>query len=141
MNEMLIELNRHQLAVIAVLALGSFLDTVSFTCIVPFFPMVTKGLSTSQVGLSFGIFRLVIFLISPFVGKNVFIFLEPIKFNSFKMAKIHANRAFSGGIFLSGMATIFLGLAIFAPTSMLFFISVLITRSMQGNYVVLLPPI
>lgn len=48
------------------------------------------------------------------------------------MAKIHANRAFSGGIFLSGLATIALGLAIFVPSGVPFFTGVLIIRTVQA---------
>jgi hypothetical protein len=63
----------HHLA-IGLLAVANFFTTVTFASILPFFPIVAirqKELSTAQVGFAIGIFKLVIFLASPIIGKKV----------------------------------------------------------------------
>jgi len=51
----------------------NFSTQVSFAVIAPFFPVeaAKKGASSTEIGLVFGIFQLVIFVTSPVYGKYV----------------------------------------------------------------------
>ncbi|VDN29167.1 unnamed protein product [Cylicostephanus goldi] len=57
--------------ILVMLASANLLSVVAYSCIAPFYPKEakTKGLSDFEIGLTFGIFELVIFLGSPIAGK------------------------------------------------------------------------
>ncbi|CAJ0603581.1 unnamed protein product [Cylicocyclus nassatus] len=57
--------------ILVMLALANLFSIVAYSCIAPFYPKEakTKGLSDFEIGLTFGIFELVIFLGSPIAGK------------------------------------------------------------------------
>ncbi|EPB75830.1 hypothetical protein ANCCEY_05070 [Ancylostoma ceylanicum] len=57
--------------ILVMLASANLWSIVAFSCIAPFYPMEAKkkGLSDFEIGLTFGIFELMIFLASPIAGK------------------------------------------------------------------------
>lgn len=67
------ELSLKQWATIGMLACANLFSTVTYSCIVPFFPgeAQKKNLSTTEVGIIFGIFELVALVVSPLYGKYV----------------------------------------------------------------------
>jgi len=67
------KLSLRQWGVIGMLACANFFSTIAFSCIAPFFPREAqkKGLSTTEVGVIFGIFELVMLVVSPLLGKYV----------------------------------------------------------------------
>uniref|UniRef100_A0A914I1U5 Major facilitator superfamily (MFS) profile domain-containing protein n=1 Tax=Globodera rostochiensis TaxID=31243 RepID=A0A914I1U5_GLORO len=111
---------RSQLAIAALMILSNLFVGITFACIVPFFPIEAraKGLSTSQVGLVIGILQLSTFFISPVFGKYMVI--------------LGINRAFIGGLCLTSLCTMALGLSPYLPFGTPFFVGVLLLRVGQS---------
>lgn len=67
------KLTLRQWAIIGMLACANFFSTIAFSCIAPFFPgeAQKKDLSTTEVGIIFGVFELVMLVVSPLLGKYV----------------------------------------------------------------------
>jgi hypothetical protein len=55
------------------LAIANLCSTVAFSCIAPFYPNEAqlKGLSSTDIGIVFGVFELTMFILSPILGKYV----------------------------------------------------------------------
>ena len=76
------KLSFKQCTTVAMLACANLFSTITYNCIVPFFPgeAQKKGLSTTEVGLIFGIFEFVTLIVSPLYGKYVSFYLTLILF-------------------------------------------------------------
>ena len=72
-NENTTRLSFKQYTTVAVLAFANLFSTITYNCIVPFFPgeAQKRGLSTTEVGIIFGIFELCTLIVSPLYGKYV----------------------------------------------------------------------
>jgi MFS family permease len=102
-------ITRRELAAVGMLAVANLCSTIAFSCIAPFYPSEAKikGLSTSDVGIIFGAFELVMFIAAPFLGKY--------------MHLIGAKRMFSFGIFFTGVTAIAFGFLNLLPKGRAFF--------------------
>lgn len=67
------DLTGKQWAAVGMLAIANLCSTVAFSCIAPFYPgeAQMKGLTTSEIGVIFGVFELVMFVTTPILGKYV----------------------------------------------------------------------
>ena len=72
-NENTTRFSFKQYTTVAVLACANLFSTITYNCIVPFFPgeAQKKGLSTTEVGIIFGIFEFCTLIVSPLYGKYV----------------------------------------------------------------------
>lgn len=68
--------SRQQILTGISMSLINFTTQISFAVIAPFFPVEgeNKGATSTEIGLIFGVFQLVIFLTAPIYGKFVSIF-------------------------------------------------------------------
>ena len=64
---------RDQKLTAVAMALMNFSTQVSFAVIAPFYPVeaAKKGATSTEIGLIFGIFQLIIFITSPIYGQSV----------------------------------------------------------------------
>lgn len=67
------QMNKTQFITIILLIGYFFLSASYYSLFAPFFPSeaVNKNLSKTQIGIIFSMFELVIFILSPYFGKNV----------------------------------------------------------------------
>lgn len=67
------DLTGKQWAAVGMLAIANLCSTIAFSCIAPFYPdeAAQKGMTTSEVGVIFGAFELVMFITAPILGKYV----------------------------------------------------------------------
>lgn len=67
------DLTRRQWATIGMLAVANLCSTVAFSCIAPFYPQEAqmKGMNSTEIGIIFGVFELVMFITAPPLGKYV----------------------------------------------------------------------
>lgn len=104
------ELTSRSKWLIAILCLANFSATVFYSCIAPFFPSyaVAKGATETEVGLIFGCFQLVIFIMSPLWGML--------------LSRIGAKFMFVTGILTTGVAAILMGFLEYCPAGRTFVI-------------------
>lgn len=114
------ELTKKQLATIGMLAVANLCSTIAFSCIAPFYPTEAefKGLNTSEIGLIFGIFELVMFITAPFLGKY--------------MATVGSKRMFITGLLITGFTAIGFGTLNLLPAGRIFFWSSLVIRCLEA---------
>lgn len=95
-----VEMTAQLKLLLVLMALTNFCSTTAFSCIAPFFPRQaeTKGLSAMQIGTIFGIFELIIFLMSPIWAKV--------------MPRIGSKVLFITGLVLTGLTSILFGCAL-----------------------------
>ncbi|OQV22125.1 putative MFS-type transporter SLC18B1 [Hypsibius exemplaris] len=105
------QMSRRRKMIIVILCLANFAATVFYSCIAPFFPSyaVDKGATETEVGLLFGCFQLVIFLVSPLWGRW--------------MSKIGAKFLFVTGLTVTGVAAILMGFLEYCPPGRAFIIT------------------
>jgi hypothetical protein len=65
--------NRRQQLTVIVFAVANFCSAICVSLQAPFYPNEAekKGATPSQYGFVFGVFELTVFIVSPFVGKNL----------------------------------------------------------------------
>ncbi len=70
---LLTKFNRRQQLTVAVFAVANFCSAICVSLQAPFYPNEAekKGVTPSQYGFVFGIFELTVFIVSPFVGRNL----------------------------------------------------------------------
>uniref|UniRef100_A0A914MJB9 Major facilitator superfamily (MFS) profile domain-containing protein n=1 Tax=Meloidogyne incognita TaxID=6306 RepID=A0A914MJB9_MELIC len=114
------ELTKKQLATIGMLAVANLCSTIAFSCIAPFYPTEAefKGMNTSEIGLIFGIFELVMFITAPFLGKY--------------MASVGSKRMFITGLLITGITAIGFGTLNLLPAGRIFFWSSLVIRCLEA---------
>ncbi|KAI6173488.1 MFS-type transporter SLC18B1 [Aphelenchoides besseyi] len=97
------DLTRKQWATVGMLAIANLCSTVAFSCIAPFYPSEAKlkDLNSSQIGVVFGVFELVILITAPFLGKY--------------MSVIGSKRMFTVGLLVTGITAILFGFLNFLP--------------------------
>lgn len=68
-----IKMTKTQLVSIILLSLTFFFNWAYYSLFAPFFPeeAINKGLNTTQIGIIFGVFQLVLLIFSPVFGKYV----------------------------------------------------------------------
>ncbi|KAK6752854.1 hypothetical protein RB195_003946 [Necator americanus] len=105
---------------LVMLASANLWSIVAFSCIAPFYPMEAKkkGLSDFEIGLTFGIFELIIFLASPIAGKL--------------MPRFGPKNLFTIGLTSTGTIAILFGFIDLIPTRREFFVASLIIRILEG---------
>lgn len=103
------DLSGKQWAAVGMLAIANLCSTIAFSCIAPFYPgeAQLKGLTTSEIGVIFGAFELVMFITAPLLGKY--------------MTLIGSKRMFSFGIFFTGITAIAFGFLNLLPPGRIFF--------------------
>ncbi|RCN47129.1 transporter, major facilitator family protein [Ancylostoma caninum] len=106
--------------ILVMLSSANLWSIVAFSCIAPFYPMEAKkkGLSDFEIGLTFGIFELMIFLASPIAGKL--------------MPRFGPKNLFTIGLTSTGTIAILFGFIDLIPTRREFFIASLIIRILEG---------
>ncbi|XP_072935433.1 MFS-type transporter SLC18B1-like [Epargyreus clarus] len=92
------DFSRRQWMTIVVISLADFFNAVCVALQAPFYPQEAekKGCRATEYGLVFGIFELVVFLISPVYGAH--------------LNRIGPRLLFNGGIFTTGTCAILFGL-------------------------------
>uniref|UniRef100_A0AC34RRF3 Major facilitator superfamily (MFS) profile domain-containing protein n=1 Tax=Panagrolaimus sp. JU765 TaxID=591449 RepID=A0AC34RRF3_9BILA len=103
------DLTGKQWAAVGMLAIANLCSTVAFSCIAPFYPgeAQMKGLTTSEIGVIFGVFELVMFVTTPILGKY--------------MALLGSKKVFTFGILFTGVTAIAFGLLNLLPEGRIFF--------------------
>lgn len=114
------ELTKKQWATIAMLAIANLCSTVAFSCIAPFYPdeAKDKGMNTTEVGIVFGIFELVMFVTAPVLGKY--------------MALIGSKFMFIMGVFITGITAVAFGTLNLLPSGSMFFWFSLLIRCIES---------
>ncbi|BES97650.1 transporter [Nesidiocoris tenuis] len=89
--------SKRQILTLVVFSIADFCNAICVSLQAPFYPQEAekKGASATEYGLVFGIFELVVFLISPFYGQH--------------LNKIGPKFLFNGGIFTTGICAILFG--------------------------------
>ncbi|XP_043273086.1 MFS-type transporter SLC18B1-like [Venturia canescens] len=92
------QFTRRQWLTLIVISIADFANAVCVSLQAPFYPQEAekKGASPSEYGLVFGIFELVVFIISPIYGQ--------------RLHRIGPKLLFNGGILTTGTCAIFFGL-------------------------------
>ncbi|CAK9807234.1 MFS-type transporter SLC18B1 [Anthophora plagiata] len=95
---MMAKFTKRQWLTLVVISLADFANAICVSLQAPFYPQeaAMKGATASEYGLVFGIFELVVFIISPVYGKN--------------LHRIGPKLLFNGGILTTGTCAIFFGL-------------------------------
>ncbi|KAI1716240.1 major facilitator superfamily domain-containing protein [Ditylenchus destructor] len=103
------DLTKKQWATVGMLAVANLCSTVAFSCIAPFYPgeAQTKGMNTSEIGIVFGVFELVMFVTAPLLGKY--------------MGFFGSKRMFSVGLLVTGVTAIAFGFLNLLPAGRAFF--------------------
>ncbi|KAI6209454.1 MFS-type transporter SLC18B1 [Aphelenchoides besseyi] len=114
------DLTRKQWATVGMLAIANLCSTVAFSCIAPFYPSEAKlkDLNSSQIGVVFGVFELVILITAPFLGKY--------------MSVIGSKRMFTVGLLVTGITAILFGFLNFLPAGRTFFWASLLIRCLEA---------
>ncbi|KAA0193883.1 hypothetical protein HAZT_HAZT003132 [Hyalella azteca] len=86
-----------QIATLLIIGLADFCSAICVSLQAPFYPAEAeaKGATATQYGLVFGIFELVVFIVSPIYGEYI--------------SKIGAKFMFNAGIFITGSTCILFG--------------------------------
>lgn len=89
--------SKRQILTLVVFSIADFCNAICVSLQAPFYPKEAeaKGASATEYGLVFGIFELVVFLISPFYGQH--------------LNRIGPKLLFNGGIFTTGICAILFG--------------------------------
>ena len=68
-----IKMTKNQLAAITLLSLNFFFNWAYYSLFAPFFPeeAIKKGMNTTQIGIIFGVFQLILMIFTPIFGKYV----------------------------------------------------------------------
>ncbi|XP_063837708.1 MFS-type transporter SLC18B1-like [Ostrinia nubilalis] len=92
------DFNRRQWLTIIVISIADFCNAICVALQAPFYPLEAerKGCSATEYGLVFGIFELVVFLVSPLYGAH--------------LNRIGPKLLFNGGILTTGTCAILFGL-------------------------------
>ncbi|XP_063991731.1 MFS-type transporter SLC18B1-like [Diachasmimorpha longicaudata] len=95
---MMAQFTKRQWLTLIVISIADFANAVCVSLQAPFYPQEAekKGASPSEYGLVFGIFELVVFIISPIYGQ--------------RLNRIGPKVLFNGGILTTGTCAIFFGL-------------------------------
>uniref|UniRef100_A0A915EMF4 Major facilitator superfamily (MFS) profile domain-containing protein n=1 Tax=Ditylenchus dipsaci TaxID=166011 RepID=A0A915EMF4_9BILA len=103
------DLTKKQWATVAMLAVANLCSTVAFSCIAPFYPAEAqhKEMNTSEIGIVFGVFELVMFVTAPILGKY--------------MPLLGSKRMFSIGLLVTGVTAIAFGFLNLLPAGRIFF--------------------
>lgn len=117
---MAIEFTKRQWLTLIVVALADFFNAICVSLQAPFFPQEAekKGSTATEYGLVFGIFELVVFLISPVYGHY--------------MRHIGVKALFNAGIFTTGTAAIVFGLLDRIPGHMAFISTAFTVRIIEA---------
>ncbi|EZA49851.1 hypothetical protein DMN91_006491 [Ooceraea biroi] len=93
-----VQFSKRQWLTLIVISIADFANAICVSLQAPFYPQEAekKGASPSEYGLVFGIFELVVFIISPFYGQH--------------LNRIGPKLLFNGGILTTGTCAIFFGL-------------------------------
>lgn len=100
---MLPNFSRRQWLTLIILGLADFCNAICVSLQSPFFPKEAeaKGCTATEYGLVFGIFELVVFIISPLYGRHI--------------QSVGPKRLFNIGIFTSAITAILFGLLDHVP--------------------------
>ncbi|KOC69871.1 MFS-type transporter SLC18B1 [Habropoda laboriosa] len=92
------QFTKRQWLTLIVISLADFANAICVSLQAPFYPQEAsmKGATASEYGLVFGVFELVVFIISPVYGQN--------------LHRIGPKLLFNGGILTAGTCAIFFGL-------------------------------
>ncbi|XP_026323655.1 MFS-type transporter SLC18B1-like isoform X2 [Hyposmocoma kahamanoa] len=92
------QFSRRQWLTIVVISIADFCNAICVALQAPFYPQEAeyKGCSATEYGLVFGVFELVVFLISPIYGAHI--------------NRMGTKLLFNAGIFTTGTCAIFFGL-------------------------------
>ncbi|XP_034938176.1 MFS-type transporter SLC18B1-like [Chelonus insularis] len=92
------QFTKRQWLTLIVISIADFANAICVSLQAPFYPQEAekKGASPSEYGLVFGIFELIVFLISPVYGQN--------------LNRVGPKLLFNGGILTTGTCAIFFGL-------------------------------
>ncbi|RNA42714.1 MFS-type transporter SLC18B1 [Brachionus plicatilis] len=114
------QMNKTQFITIVLLMGYFFLSAAYYSLFAPFFPSeaINKHLSKTQIGIIFGMFELVIFILSPYFGKNLEHF--GIRF------------LFVGGLFINSGSQFLFGFLDLCPDGIMFFIMCIVCRAVTG---------
>ncbi|XP_012275314.1 MFS-type transporter SLC18B1 [Orussus abietinus] len=95
---MVVQFTRRQWLTLIVISIADFANAICVSLQAPFYPHEAekKGASATEYGLVFGIFELVVFIISPIYGQH--------------LNRIGPKLLFNGGILTTGTCAIFFGL-------------------------------
>ncbi|XP_062611583.1 MFS-type transporter SLC18B1-like [Saccostrea cucullata] len=116
----LCEISRDKKVLLLMMAVCNFCAAANFSILGPFFPEEAnkKGTSQTVVGLIFGIFELISFLVSPIFGNY--------------MTKIGTKFLFVAGVSVSGVCTILFGVLIYSPGGYQFILLSFLCRSLEA---------
>ncbi|KAJ3654879.1 hypothetical protein Zmor_014032 [Zophobas morio] len=94
----MVQFTKRQWLTLIVISIADFCNAICVSLQAPFYPAEAerKGCSATEYGLVFGIFELVVFLISPVYGQH--------------LNKIGPKVTFNGGIYTTGICAILFGL-------------------------------
>uniref|UniRef100_A0A0A9WX84 MFS-type transporter C6orf192 n=1 Tax=Lygus hesperus TaxID=30085 RepID=A0A0A9WX84_LYGHE len=89
--------SKRQILTLVVFSIADFCNAICVSLQAPFYPQEAerKGATATEYGLVFGIFELVVFLVSPFYGQH--------------LNKIGPKFLFNGGIFTTGICAVLFG--------------------------------
>ncbi|KAK9718520.1 Major Facilitator Superfamily [Popillia japonica] len=89
---------RRQWLTLVVISIADFCNAICVSLQAPFYPQEAerKGASATEYGLVFGVFELVVFIVSPLYGQH--------------LNKIGVKLMFNGGIYTTGICAILFGL-------------------------------
>lgn len=95
---MMVKFTKRQWLTLIVISIADFANAVCVSLQAPFYPQEAekKGASATEYGLVFGIFELVVFIISPIYGRN--------------LDRIGPKILFNGGLLTTGTCAILFGL-------------------------------
>ncbi|XP_076238345.1 MFS-type transporter SLC18B1 [Calliopsis andreniformis] len=95
---MMVHFTKRQWMTLIVISIADFANAICVSLQAPFYPHEAekKGASPSEYGLVFGVFELVVFIISPLYGQH--------------LHRIGPKLLFNGGILTTGTCAIFFGL-------------------------------
>ncbi|KAK0404167.1 hypothetical protein QR680_017320 [Steinernema hermaphroditum] len=113
-------LSKREWATIVMLAFANLCSTIAFGCIAPFYPgeAQLKGLNSSQIGIVFGAFELVMFICAPLLGRY--------------MAFFGSKRMFVAGLIITGITAMAFGGMNLMPPGMPFFFTSLALRCVEA---------
>lgn len=112
--------NTKQSITVGTLAIANLCSMVAFSCIAPFYPAEAKekGLTESEIGIIFGIFELVVCIVSLILGKY--------------MVYIGSKRMLVSGLMITGIAAILFGFLRFLPSGIIFFLASVSVRVIEA---------
>ncbi|TKR80659.1 hypothetical protein L596_014698 [Steinernema carpocapsae] len=113
-------MTKKEWATIVMLAFANLCSTIAFGCIAPFYPSEaeSKGLNSSQIGIVFGAFELVMFICAPLLGRY--------------MAVFGSKRMFVAGLVITGVTAMSFGGMNLMPSGLPFFLTSLILRCIEA---------